>query len=66
MLYIEDANGRKRQWHVGDGYPSDLKLYPVVKFQADGHELELFVRAMEAGYVGENSRVGINGVDHGR
>lgn len=44
MLYIKDNEGEKT-WHVGDPVPKIKGR--VVQFQADGHELELFLLAME-------------------
>jgi hypothetical protein len=48
MLGIKDKNGRWKEWHVNEPLPKIEGQ--VVTFQADGHELELFLRAMEQGF----------------
>lgn len=49
-------------WHVGDGEVDFGQR--VVTVQLDGHELEMLYSAMRNAYVGENSRVGMNGESH--
>jgi hypothetical protein len=47
MLGIKQK-GRWIEWHVNEAVPKIEGQ--VVTFQADGHELELFLRAMEEGF----------------
>jgi len=48
MLGIKDNSGRWRTWHVNEAVPE--MLGQVIVFQADSHELELFLRAMREGF----------------
>lgn len=56
MLGIKNDNlpSRWREWHVGDDFRPKGR---VVTFQADGHELDMILRAMELAYVDNRSRV---------
>lgn len=48
MLGIKDDTGRWKVWHVNEGIP---KLEGrVITFQADGHELEMILLAMQSGF----------------
>ena len=50
MLYIwmekHGAISRELQWHVGEALPKELFSQRVVKFQADGDELDLILAAL--------------------
>ena len=48
MLGIKDDSGRWKEWHVNESVPKIEGQ--VITFQADGHELELFLRAMQQGF----------------
>ena len=48
MLVIREAKKPYKVWHVNEPVPDFYG--PVVDFQADGHELELILLAMESGY----------------
>lgn len=40
-LYIVSADGREREWHIGETAPLPYeKMKDVEEIQADGHELE--------------------------
>lgn len=55
MLYISYRlpsvggvrNPKNIEWHVGDPTPSVLANQRVVTFQADGHELDVILKALE-------------------
>lgn len=48
MLVIREAKKPYKVWHVNEGVP-DIHG-PVVDFQADGHELEMILLAMQSGF----------------
>ncbi len=48
MLGIKDNKGRWIEWHVNESVP-ELKGQ-VITFQADGHELQLIIAALEHGF----------------
>lgn len=47
MLYITARDGKTYHWHVGEPIPAHALTGAVVKFQADGDELEMIVAAMK-------------------
>ena len=47
------------EWHVGEPLPPSYALTGVIQFQADGHELQLLLLAMQRGYVGPGGRVAL-------
>ena len=66
MLYIQaakEADGRENwiPWHVGDIVPNAARQR-VVTFQADGHELEMFLKAMQYAMVDRHSEVCFPGI----
>ena len=60
MLCIKETNEvsawHTTIWHLGDPIP-DQKLYPVVTFEADGHELLMILEAMRTARIYKNNVV---------